>query len=71
MIIPTEPTDRATAFAEMCEAVDQGDLESAISIAEEFELPLDLAWAPEDDYIVPTSAAWQRIAHVMSRRFES
>ena len=70
MSMPHDPTDPATAFAAMCEAVDHGDLESAITLAEEFTIPLDLVWAPEDDFIEPSAAGWARIAHVMPDGFE-
>ena len=52
MITP-DPTDIATAYAEMCEAVEVGDLQSAISLGKEFGIPLDMVWAPEDDFLEP------------------
>ena len=53
---PTDPTDVASAFAAMCDAVDDGDLATAISLSEEFAIPLDAVWAPEDDYLEPTAS---------------
>ena len=52
---PADPTDVASAFAAMCDAVDDGDLETAISLSEEFAIPLDTVWAPEDDCLEPTA----------------
>ena len=47
----TDPTDTATAFAAMCEAIEIGDLATAESLAEDFAIPLHLVWAPEDDFL--------------------
>ena len=49
-----EHADQADAFAEMCEAIEQGDLATAKSLAKEYDVPLSLVWAPEDDYLDPT-----------------
>ena len=50
-----EPGDRASAFADMCEAIERGDLATAKSLAHDYRIPLEQVWAPEDDFLDPRS----------------
>jgi len=50
---PPDPIAVAFAFADMCEAVEDGDLSSAQLLAEQYAIPLAWVWAPEDDFLEP------------------
>ena len=47
--------DAALAYADMAEAVEDGYLATATSLAEEYGIPLDLVWSPADDYLDESS----------------
>ena len=49
--------DAALAYADMIEAVQNGYLETAISLSREHAVPLEEVWSPEDDGIVDETAA--------------
>ena len=49
--------DAALAYADMIEAVQNGYLETAISLSGEHPIPLEEVWSPEDDGIVDETAA--------------
>ena len=41
--------DRALAFCEVHECVEQGDATRAAALSRDYALPLSRVWAPEDD----------------------
>ena len=47
----------ALAYADMVEAVENGYLETAISLSGEHAVPLEEVWSPEDDGIVDETAS--------------